>query len=80
MAVRVSQSSLHVVRLVLLLLLGGAFAVFMTAAAFAPGLFAGPLLPGGIVSSWFLFGIGLIWAVVLTTGIYVLLANAADGA
>ena len=80
MAVRVSQSSLRVVRLVLLLVLGAAFAVFMVVAAFAPGLFAGPLVAGGTVSFWFLFAIGLIWAVVLTTGLYVLLANAADRA
>ena len=77
---RVSRSSLRVVRLVLILLLGGAFAIFMTAVAFAPDLFAGPLIIGGTVSLWFLFGIGLIWSVVLTTGIYVMLANAADRA
>ena len=78
MSPRVSPSSLHVIRLVLIVVLGGAFAVFMTAAAFAPGLFAGPVMPGGTVSYWFLFGIGLIWAVVLTTGLYVALANASD--
>ena len=77
---RVSQASLRVVRLVLLLPLGCAFAVFVAAAAFAPDLFAGSLVPGGAVSFWFLFGIALIWAVVLTTGAYVLLANAADRA
>ncbi len=77
---RVSQSNLQVVRIVMLLLLGAAFAVFVAAAAYAPGLFAGPVTAGGTVSIWFLFGIGLIWAVVLMTGFYVLLANAADRA
>ncbi len=77
---RVSQSSLHVIRVVMLLLLGAGFAVFVAAAAFAPGLFAGPVTTGGSVSVWFLFGFGLIWSVVLMTGVYVALANAADRA
>ena len=77
---RVSQGSLQVIRLVMLLLLGGGFAVFVAAAAFAPGLFAGPVPAGGSVSGWFAFGLGLIWAVVLMTGVYVALANAADRA
>ena len=77
---RVPQSSLHVVRLAMLLVLGGAFAVFVAAAAFAPDLFAGPVTAGGTVSIWFAYGLGLIWAVVLMTGAYVLLANAADRA
>ncbi len=76
---RISREGLHVVRLVMLLLLGSAFAVFVTAAGFAPGLFAAPVVAGGAVSGWFVFGLGLIWAVVLMTGAYVVLANAADG-
>lgn len=64
----------------LLALLGLLYAGFMVAAAFAPGLFAGPVVTGGTVSYWFLYGIGLIWGVVLATGLYVLLANAEERA
>ena len=77
---RVPQSSLQVVRLVMLCTLGCGFAVFMIAAAFAPELFAGPVTAGGTVSFWFVYGLGLIWAVVLMTAAYVVLANAADRA
>ena len=77
---RVPRGSLHLVRLGMLLVLGGAFAAFMTAAAFAPDLFAGPVTAGGTVSIWFAYGLGLIWAVVLMTAVYVVLANAADRA
>ena len=68
------------VSFILLGLLGVLFAGFMVAAAFAPGLFAGPVFAGGTVSYWFLYGLGLIWGVVLATGLYVALANAEEGA
>ena len=64
---------------VLLGLLGLLYAGFMVAAAFAPGLFAGPVFAGGTVSIWFLYGFGLIWGVVGATGLYVVLANAEEG-
>ena len=65
---------------VLLALLGFFYAVFMIIAAFAPGLLAGPVVAGGTVSGWFLYGICLIWGVVLATGLYVFLANAEENA
>ena len=67
-------------RLSMLVLLALAYAVFMILAAFAPGSLAGPVAVGGVTSFWFLYGIGLIWLVVLTTGIYVLAVNAAEDA
>ena len=65
---------------VLLALLALFYAGFMIAAAFAPGLLAGPVVAGGTVSAWFLYGICLIWGVVLATGLYVFLANAEEDA
>ncbi|MGY2047739.1 DUF485 domain-containing protein [Methylobacterium sp. JK268] len=64
--------------LVLLLILGLLYTVFMIAAAFAPGALAGPVVAGGTASYWFLYGFCLIWSVVLATGLYVLLANAEE--
>lgn len=63
---------------VLLVLLGALFFLFMGLAGFAPGLLAGPIVPGGTVSVWFLYAIGLIWTSVLCTGLHVLIANAAE--
>ncbi len=65
---------------VLLALLAVFYAIFMIIAAFAPGLLAGPVVVGGTVSGWFLYGICLIWGVVLATGLYVYLANAEESA
>ena len=48
------RSRSTVVSFVLFGLLGLLFAGFIIAAAFAPGLFAGPVFAGGIVSYWFL--------------------------
>ncbi len=63
---------------VLLGALGLLYAIFMVAAAFAPGWFAGPVVAGGVVSVWFVYGLGLIWGVVLATGLYVAIANAEE--
>jgi uncharacterized membrane protein (DUF485 family) len=65
---------------VLLGLLALFYAGFMVAAAFAPGWFAGPVMAGGTVSVWFAYGLGLIWSVVLATGVYVAIANAEENA
>jgi uncharacterized membrane protein (DUF485 family) len=64
--------------LILLVMLGVLFFVFMGTAAFAPGFFAGPVVHGGTVSKWFAFAIGLIWLSVLATGFYVFSVNAAE--
>ncbi len=74
----VSRAMARQLRLLMLILLGLLYAVFMIVAAFAPGLFAGPVTAGGLTSFWFLYGICLIWLVVLTTGLYVLAVNAAE--
>ena len=47
-------------------------------AAFAPSLFATPVVAGGTVTLWFLFAFGLIWTSVFVTGFYVLAVNAAE--
>jgi uncharacterized membrane protein (DUF485 family) len=64
--------------LILLAILGGLFFVFMGAAAFAPGMFATPVVQGGTVSKWFAFAFGLIWLSVLVTGFYVFSVNSAE--
>lgn len=66
-------------RLLLLPLLGALYAVFIAAAAFRPALFAQPLFAGGTVTVWFAYALGLIWASVLTTGLYVWRVNAMEG-
>jgi len=62
----------------LLTVLGILFFIFMGAAAFAPSLFATPVVAGGTVTLWFLFAFGLIWTSVFVTGFYVLAVNAAE--
>ena len=57
------------------LALGALFAGFIFAAAFNPGLFAGPVFAGGTVTLWFAYGIGLIWTTVAVIGFYVAWAN-----
>jgi uncharacterized membrane protein (DUF485 family) len=64
--------------LILLVILGGLFFTFMAVAAFAPDLFATPVVPGGTVTKWFAFAFGLIWLSVLATGFYVFSVNAAE--
>jgi uncharacterized membrane protein (DUF485 family) len=64
--------------LILLAILGILFFVFMGAAAFAPGLFATPVVAGGTVTKWFAFAFGLIWLSVVATGFYVFSVNAAE--
>lgn len=64
--------------LILLTILGILFFVFMGAAAFAPALFATPVVQGGTVTKWFAFAFGLIWLSVLTTGFYVFVVNSAE--
>jgi uncharacterized membrane protein (DUF485 family) len=63
--------------LFLLTLLAILFFIFMGTAAFAPSLFATPVM-GGTVTVWFAFAFGLIWTSVLATGLYVFLVNAAE--
>lgn len=63
---------------VLSLLLGTLFAGFILAAAFNPGLFAGPVSAGGTVTLWFAYGFGLIWTTVLVIGLYVAWVNARE--
>ena len=74
----VSRAKARQLRLSMLVLLGLLYALFMVLAAFAPGLLAGPVVEGGLTSFWFLYGICLIWLVVLTTGFYVLVVNASE--
>lgn len=74
----VSSFNPAVLGLCLLVLLGVLFFFFMGTAAFAPGLFAKPFLPGGTVTLWFVFAFGLIWTSVLATGLYVFMVNAAE--
>ena len=62
----------------LLIVLGILFFIFMGAAAFAPSLFATPVVAGGTGTRWFLFAFGLIWTSVFVTGFYVLAVNAAE--
>lgn len=64
--------------LLLLAMLGVLFFIFMGAAAFAPGVFAGPIVQGGTVSKWFAFAFGLIWLSVLATGFFVYAVNSAE--
>ena len=64
--------------LILLAILGVLFFIFMGAAAFAPGLFATPVVQGGTVTKWFAFAFGLIWLSVLATGFYVFSVNSAE--
>lgn len=64
--------------LVLLTFLGVLFFIFMGAAAFLPGFFAAPVRPGGVVTWWFAFALGLIWTSVIATGIYVVAVNIAE--
>jgi uncharacterized membrane protein (DUF485 family) len=75
-----SGTSFNPARLGLFLLtaLGILFFVFMGAAAFAPGVFAAPVLAGGTVTWWFVFAFGLIWTSVSATGLYVLAVNHAE--
>ena len=64
--------------LTLLTVLGILFSIFMGAAAFFPGLFATPVMAGGVVTWWFAFAFGLIWTSVFATGIYVLAVNISE--
>ena len=76
----ITRAGARRLRLSMLVLLALAYAVFMILAAFAPASLAGPLVDGGATSFWFVYGICLIWLVVLTTGLYVLAVNAAEDA
>ena len=60
------------------LALGVLFAEFILAAAFSPGLFAGPVFAGGTVTLWFAYAIGLIWTTVAVIGFYVAWVNARE--
>jgi uncharacterized membrane protein (DUF485 family) len=64
--------------LCLLVVLAALFFFFMGTAAFAPGLFAKPIMPGGALTMWFAFAFGLIWTSVLATGLYVFIVNTAE--
>lgn len=48
---------------------------FILLIAFAPGLLATPVVPGGVVTLGFPIGIGVILAAIVLTGIYVWRAN-----
>lgn len=64
--------------LILLGLLAVAFFGFIGLCAFAPAWSAAPLAPGGSVNAAFVLGLGVIGLGVVLTGLYVVVANAAE--
>jgi uncharacterized membrane protein (DUF485 family) len=64
--------------LILLGLLAVAFFGFIGLCAFAPVWSAAPLAPGRSVNAAFVLGLGVIGLGVVLTGLYVVVANAAE--
>lgn len=58
--------------------LAAAFFGFLGMSAFAPAILARPITAGGTVTWAFAYGLGVIVLGVALTGLYVLIANAAD--